>query len=644
MTCALLPSRARADDLVVTGTRTPERSQKATVRTDVVTRVEAERRGATHVGEALSGQLGLQVNPAAYGFLGGPSAIQIYGFDLNRVLVLEDGERVIGDVGGAVDLSSLPLTDVSRIEVVPGPTSALYGASAIGGVVNVISAPPAAPGAFGRARIEGRTHRWLLFQGTAGYRASRVYAIADASISRRDGVKRTAELPDLLVPDTKRLLAGVRVGLALTPRVDVMARARLIRDYLSGVESTLVPGLGRYVTDLPQENQRIALQIVERIDLGARSSLRFSLGQQWALATGDRDRRGSPLDETRRRGVSLSSFETTLVRAFGDHMFVAGTRLESEHYAQTLSRVVATDASGTLRTEAANEVRPIDLGSAAAYAQLAFEPIETLKILAGFRGELHRRFGGVVAPRLAFSYRPSISWSMRAGVGRGFRAPTGKELGFTFDHSYYGYRVDGDSAIRPESSWGVNGDVSYKTPAEKLTLRAGAFYNWVRDLIDIAPTGERTTAGIDVYRYRNIGSARTAGAQVDATWPLRSWFRVELGYAHLWTRDDEGDRPLPSRPPHTLLSATRITLPAGVELYVRWRLVGDAYVADSVRSPAFQTLDVRVAKALWPAAEAYAGVLNAFDERPTPGQLGDQRPADGRIFYLGLRAELPAED
>ena len=53
------------ESVVVTGTRTPETAQRATVRTDVVTREEAERRGATNVAEALASQAGVQVNPGA---------------------------------------------------------------------------------------------------------------------------------------------------------------------------------------------------------------------------------------------------------------------------------------------------------------------------------------------------------------------------------------------------------------------------------------------------------------------------------------------------------------------------------------------------------------------------------------------------
>src|SRR5204862_7090930 len=97
------------------------------------------------------------VNRGSYGFRGVVSALQIQGFDRDRVLILEDGERVVGDVGGAVDLSNMPTGDIDRIEIVAGPTSALYGSAAVGGVVNVITAPPRRQGASGRLRMEGRS-------------------------------------------------------------------------------------------------------------------------------------------------------------------------------------------------------------------------------------------------------------------------------------------------------------------------------------------------------------------------------------------------------------------------------------------------------------------------------------------------------
>ena len=147
-------AQARATEpteIVVTGTRTPEQSQRATVKTDVVTRAEAERRGAVTVADALATQPGVQVNPGAYGYLGKLSPIQIQGFDLNRVLVLEDGE----------------------------PAS-----------------PPQQVGASTHARSEYRSHNGVLLDGSAAYRAEHAWAELDLGYNRQDGIAEEPPLPD----------------------------------------------------------------------------------------------------------------------------------------------------------------------------------------------------------------------------------------------------------------------------------------------------------------------------------------------------------------------------------------------------------------------------------------------------------------
>src|SRR5690349_8954945 len=83
--------------VVITDARRPENDNQSVTRVGVVPRIEAKRRGAQNVGEAVSGELGSEVNPSAYGSLGRPGAAQIGGLDRDRVLVLEDGERVVGD-------------------------------------------------------------------------------------------------------------------------------------------------------------------------------------------------------------------------------------------------------------------------------------------------------------------------------------------------------------------------------------------------------------------------------------------------------------------------------------------------------------------------------------------------------------------
>jgi outer membrane receptor for ferrienterochelin and colicins len=263
--------------------------------------------------------------------------------------------------------------------------------------------------------------------------------------------------------------------------------------------------------------------------------------------------------------------------------------------------------------------------------------------MPGLRGEMHLRYGGVVAPRLAAAYRPTDGVTVRVSGGRGFRAPSAKEIGFSFDHSYLGYRVAGNPDLLPETSWGLNGDVTL-APTRKVTLRAGAFVNWVEDLIDIDVEPISSSAGVDTYAYRNVAEARTAGAELQTVVRAAAWLRTEVGYAYLWTRDDTNERPLEGRPPHTVQAAVRADLPWSLELTARYRVVTDAFLDEGSRAPGFQTIDARLARPLWPSSQAYVGARNLLDVHKDPARVGDQRPIEGRVFYFGVVAELPLEE
>ncbi|WP_437312127.1 TonB-dependent receptor plug domain-containing protein [Sorangium sp. So ce388] len=631
------------------------------MRTRVVTREEAERRGATNVGEALDGELGVQVNPSAYGSLGNPSAIQIQGFDLDRVLVLEDGERVIGDAGGAIDLSSLPLSDVSRIELVTGPTSSLYGANAIGGVVNVLSAPPAHPGFSGRGRIEGRSRAGLLVQGAGAYRGEAAWASADASFQREDSLSLLDDSAATTLPERAQHLVGLRAGAALGRGIDVRLRARWIHDEQDGIEQPpTLPGLRPYIYDVPEVTNRVTLHLTETLDLGGGSNLRLAAGRQWAFRTSGRDQRGSDVAELRERSGTLQSYEAIATIAQGQLTWVAGARAEVESLTQE-HRTTAVSTSGT-SDSAVDEVPDTELGSAALYGQLAWKLTDRLTLMPGVRGEyLPRYSGGVIAPRLALAYRPAPSLTLRISGGQGFRAPSAKELGFSFDHSSLGYILKGNPHLAPEKSWGVNGDVTW-IPTEGLTLRGGAFSNWVDGLIDINPTPIRSSADddtqpdddpqpdpqpdVDTYTYMNIARARTAGIELSATFQATAWLRAEAGYAYLWTSDDttEPGKPLSSKPPHTAQAALRADLPFQLELVTRLRTISGAFIQEGLRAPGFTTLDARLARPLWPSSQAYVGVRNLLGAQKDPDRHGDHRPLEGRTVYLGVAAELPWED
>ncbi|MBX3263721.1 MAG: TonB-dependent receptor [Labilithrix sp.] len=619
------------------------------MKTDVVTREEADRRGATSVADALATQPGLQVNPGSYGFLGGVSAIQIQGFDRDRVLILEDGERVVGDVGGAIDLAAIPTADLDRIEVVTGPTSSLYGSAAIGGVVNVITAPPRSPGLRARARGEYRSLNGVVLQGNASAKGAGAlgplrepWVGLDGNFTRLDGVERTPGLPDLRIPETNRRMVGLRAGARLSDAMDVRIRMRAFRDRLDGVESETRPAIAeRFITDLPQQTDRYTLHVIHVTKLPSGSSLRLTMGrQQFDNFTG-KDRRDSPIDERRDRDHRMQSFEAIATVPEGTRTWVAGTRFEAEHFQQSLTRTVSTSTVPV--TTSGPEVVPLTFGVAAFYAQLSWKLAPTLTVMPGVRTELHSRYGESVAPRLAAAWQVAETLTLRASGGRGFRAPSAKELGFVFDHSFYGYRINGNRDLFPGKSWGVNADATW-APMKDAMLRGSVFHNWVEDLIDLDLANGVFDGGVATYSYTNFGRARTAGGQVDARFKPAPWLTAESSYAYTWTRDDVNEQPLPGRPPHSVTSALRVEPGWKLEAYIRARVVTDSFLDADRRSPGFQTVDVRLGRTLWPHSQGYVGALNLFDVRQDPNRTGDTRPPLGRILYVGLRADFPWED
>ncbi|MEI9949118.1 MAG: TonB-dependent receptor [Pseudomonadota bacterium] len=269
--------------------------------------------------------------------------------------------------------------------------------------------------------------------------------------------------------------------------------------------------------------------------------------------------------------------------------------------------------------------------------------VARLTVLPGVRGEYHGRQGGVVAPRLALAARPSDAWTLRAGVGRGFRTPSAEEFGFNFDHSVYGYKVIGNRALQPERSWGVNGDVAFR-PAAFVTLRAGGFANWVHDLIDIDLGSARAQARSSPTRTRTSSASRPLVANLGLTLLGAEHYRADLAYDYLWTRDELSGQPLSGRAPHTLTASSRLSLPWRFELDARARFVSDAFVDSKTRTPGYQAIDARIAFSPWPSADAYAGVLNLLDVHQEPGRVGDLRPPLGRVLYVGLSVGLPSEE
>lgn len=204
---------------VVTATRSEEPLADTPVATEVITRDEIAASGAENVAEVLDERPGVEIVRSFAG-----ANIYLQGLDPEYMLVLVDGQRVIGRVNGAVDLARIPVDDIERIEIVRGASSALYGSDAIGGVINIITRRAGEPleadvslayGSFNATDL--RTHagmqrgRWNASL-TAGWHRSDAFDIDPFEPSTNGSAFDELEVGGRLqyhIPDWRRAVAEV---------------------------------------------------------------------------------------------------------------------------------------------------------------------------------------------------------------------------------------------------------------------------------------------------------------------------------------------------------------------------------------------------------------------------------------------------
>lgn len=145
------------DKIVVTPSRIEESSADVGRTVDVVTSGEMGRSGAQNIADALTDLTSVDISN--YGGPGATKNVRMRGSTSSQVLVSVDGRPVNSPRDGQVDLNNIPMDNIDRIEVVHGPGSSLYGSSAMGGIVNIITKNPPKKGqetelysSFGTAR------------------------------------------------------------------------------------------------------------------------------------------------------------------------------------------------------------------------------------------------------------------------------------------------------------------------------------------------------------------------------------------------------------------------------------------------------------------------------------------------------------
>jgi outer membrane cobalamin receptor len=596
-----------------TATVTARPLATATAAVTVIDRDRIEASGARTVGELLRHAAGVWVVDG--GTRGGFTTARIRGGDPNMTLVLLDGvplNDVTDQVGGAVNLESLPAAGIERIEIVRGPAAQGFGLSSLGGVVNVVT---------DRGPREGRRWRAEVEAGDAAY-ARAGASLAAGSGGRRSLLSATWEEEAERIAEERFEQLGLlaNLGLDLGPRAGLELGARLA---------------GWEAADYPEASGGPALGSGElrRID-HAEASGRVE------LLLGRESRR------PQRLVLSIARHEREVESpAIG---FLVPAARESTTFTRTraawLGRAIAGDdaelrlGAGVDREEGDNRSRlllPPEAGGEIAgdYAHsrtLGHAFAETTlargdwTVEASARLDAAEGFGPEWSPRLGASVRPGGGPTrLHASAARAFKLPSFFALASP-------PALGGNPDLAPERSRGIDLGVERSFAAAGLGLDLTVFYQRYDDLIDF-----------DFGSFRHLNRARVESRGAELTWAWTPAASLLIEGNLTWNRaeDLETSQPLRHRP--EVFGGVRLDWRPGPDLSLRLESRATSSQHDEqIPVPGRDTVPgyrVTSAGAGWrfaPGWELTARIDNLLD---AGYETAIGFPGPGRSLRLGLR-------
>jgi len=552
------------EQIVVTATRTATTVLDSPDHVTVIDAANIAASGAVSVAEVLSQQAGLSVTDN--GTIGSVQSLQIRGSTTNQVLVLIDGVRANDSRQGGADLSQLPLNNIERIEILRGGTSALYGADAVGGVVNIITKSKAER----TLSLSIQNRSYLPRAGVEVLEGSGERPVAAGALDLVDTQKVGLELFRALGP--VELLA---TGSFIRAANGFMWLDRAYVDaYRRRVNAGLLGGGGSLSLEAPVGPGRAGFKAqFDYSSAGVAGSIDTS---PFVLSTDASQQRSALQSQlffvTPQLGSPALSLEARLFHKFTrlDYQEPTpsfGAPVDDTHRLHTVGLDLVQRLSafewaglvygGNLVYDLAQSTAIGERGrlSGGAFLEAPLHLLPRLTITPMARYDLYSDFPGDLTYKLALVYSLSDNASLKASGAKSYRAPTLNDLYWPED----GFAA-GNPSLRPET--GYSADLGLTVAARSLELNLFGFVRYVLDGIQWAETAPF------FYQPVNIGEALYPGAEADLSLTLFRRLRLSAAYTFLYSYVLQGssasygfadDKRAPYAPVHTADGAVEFT-------------------------------------------------------------------------------------
>jgi vitamin B12 transporter len=621
-------SGASIGEVVVVANRAPTPLDKIGNSVTVLDQNDIEQSQAVVTSALLAQTPGITV--ARTGGIGQPTSVFIRGAESDQTVVVIDGV-VMNDpslTGGHFDFEDLLIGDTSRIEILRGAQSTLYGSQAIGGVINIVTADPAAA-AGGSASLEGGAH-------DTGYGKVSFGSKSDGLLWR---------------------VAANYYGTSGIPAFDQYLGGR--RDCASQIGT----GAGQLRYDFTPELELDlrGYYVQARTDFDGYPPPTFSLG--------DDNEYGKTKQALGYAGITWHSQGHTLTQRFALHYtdfqtrnydpqapvnlgsattetFYGTGRNTREEYQGTwlfssLGQLVfgAQHEHSTINTDTpAFDFTPMPLEKGvnidSVYAQAQYHVAQGLTLTAGGRYDHHDAYGGHGTGQLAAAWMlPDKDTILRASFGQGFKAPSLYQL-----YSNYGNR-----ALQPETANSWDAGIEQHAFDDQLVVSATYFGRRSHALIEFfdCSTPSPLCATEPFGYYANIERTKANGFELIGSFKATSQLSLAANYTYsdaedISTGSTTYGNQLARRPKEAGYAAVTYAWPLKLSTTLALRYAGQSFedAANQIRLGGYVLLDLRASLQISDRAEIYGRIENLTDRHyETAYQYGTL----GRSAYFGGR-------
>ncbi len=501
----------------------------------VIPQKTIQQSGALRLNAILQEQTGLNMT-SNFG-----AGLQIQGLNPDYILILLDGQPLIGRNAGVLDLSRITVNNIKKIEIVKGPSSSLYGSEAMGGVVNII------------------TRQAEQNSLSANFRYGS-YATTDANISGSYRYKKFSSSAFVNRNSSNGYDFNKKdTGKTVMPYNSYTTQVQLKQELGKAIQSGIT--LRYYYerqNDLYSTGTDIAKGTPDIKEYNILPSLQWQAGNSV---------------QTVLRGY-LSQFQTDTrdytqnhdSLYYDDFFQQRFYRVENQTNVKISNSNDAVAGAGytweRLNTNRYSGIRTNTIGYV--YLQDEQRVGEKASIIGGLRYDHNAAYASRLSPKLAARFRLNERWNLTASYGAGFKAPDYRQLYLNFtNNAAGGYTVYGANEtsvqqleqqkqagilssitpfgyqlklLNPEYSSGINVGALYHF--KKILLRVNAFRNDIDNLI-VTQIIAYKPSNAPVYSYFNVNSALTEGAEMEIKYSWNEHFRIESGYQFLITADKE---------------------------------------------------------------------------------------------------------